>query len=243
MGIQIMEAVLEALSKARPDRAIAAWGKHRGDYLSSVDPRTGERYVRTSFDYDGSCGAVFGYDGYQGVTAFTALGAVNRGNIEEMEIRTPWRLLQYEMVPDFTGAGRWRGGPGVHWLALNEGADGIMATGNSDGDEVQGYGTGGGHPSPQSRTYIRRDTEQGIEDIRVKPHRLVPVKTGDIIVKHSSGGGGVGDPAQRDPEMVREDVVNEVVSPAAARNVYRVVLDPNNLAIDRAGTRALRERG
>ena len=53
----------------------------------------------------------------------------------------------------------------------------------------------------------------------------------------------MGDPAQRDPEMVREDVVNEVVSPAAARNVYRVVLDPNNLAIDRARTRALRGRG
>ena len=75
MGNQIMEAVLDALSQARPERAIAAWGKHRGDYVFAVDPRTNERYVRTSFDYDGSAGAVWGYDGYQGVTSLTAMGA------------------------------------------------------------------------------------------------------------------------------------------------------------------------
>ena len=240
VGIQIMEAVAEALSKARPGRAIAAWGKHRGDYVSSVDPRNGERYVRTSFDYDGSAGAVFGYDGYPGACALGTLGSVNRGNVEEMEVRIPWRLLQYEMAPDFTGAGRWRGGPGIHWLAVNEGADGIMATGSSDGDEVLGYGAQGGQPSPPCRTYIRRQTEKGLEDIRVRPHRLVPIKTGDVIVKHSSGGGGVGDPVERDPERVREDVVNGLVLLQTARDVYKVVLDPGTLAIDGEGTRALR---
>ena len=236
MGIQIMESVLEALSKARPERAVAAWGKHRGDYLTSTDPRTGERYVRTSFDYDGMCGAVYGYDGYQGVANLAALAAVNRGNVEEMEVRIPWRLLQLEMVPDFMGAGRWRGGSGVHWVAVNEGGDGVMATGSSDGDEVQGFGALGGDPSPNSRTYIRRRGEE----IRVKPHRLVEIKTGDTIVKHSSGGAGVGDPGERDPEMVREDVVNELVSLQAAREVYRVVLEPQTLAIDAGATRALR---
>jgi len=240
VSAQIMEAVMEALSKALPQRSIAAWGKHRGDYVSSVDPRSGERYVRTSFDYDGSCGAVYGYDGYQGVATLTGLGALNRGNMEEMEIRVPWRLLQYEMVADFTGAGRWRGGPGIHWVAVNEGADGIIATGSSDGDEILGFGAHGGSPSPPCRTYIRRNTGKGMEDIRLKPHRLVPIQPGDIIVKHSSGGGGVGPPAERDPELVRQDVVNELVSPEAARDVYKVALDPKTLAIDREGTRALR---
>jgi len=236
MGTQIMEAILEALAKAIPDRAIAAWGKHRGDYLFALNPRTGERYVRTSFDYDGSAGAVYGYDGYQGVSTIPALGAVNRGNIEEMEVRLPWRQLHLEFVPDFTGAGRWRGGPGVRWEALNEGGDGGMATGSSDGDEVQGFGALGGQPSPLCRTYILR----GSEKMRIKPHRLVDIKTSDVVVKLSSGGGGVGDPAERDSEMVREDVVNELVSVQAARDVYRVALDPTTLAIDRDGTRALR---
>jgi N-methylhydantoinase B len=236
MGIQIIEAVVEALSKARPERSVAAWGKHRGDYLFAVDPRNGERYVRTSFDYDGSAGAVWGYDGYQGVSTFTALGAVTRGDIEEMEIRLPWRMLKYKMVPDFTGAGRWRGGPGIHWESINEGSDGGIATGSSDGDEVQGFGAVGGHPSPQCRTYIRRDGE----DIRLKPHRLVDIKTGDIIIKHSSGGGGVGDPAERDPEMVRKDVENRLVSVGAARDVYNVAIDPDGFRIDEAETTKLR---
>lgn len=236
VGIQIMESVLQAMSQARPERAIAAWGKHRGDYVHGVDPRNGERYVRTSFDYDGSAGAVWGYDGYQGVSTLTALGAVNRGDVEEMEMRLPWRLLQYEMVADFTGAGRWRGGPGIHWIAVNEGSDGGIATGSSDGDVVQGFGALGGEPSPVSRTYIRRDGE----DIRLKPHRMVDIKTGDIIVKYSSGGGGVGDPAERDPEAVREDVENELVSLAAASDVYKVVINPDTMEVDGEKTAELR---
>lgn len=236
VGIQIMEAVLEALAKARPERAIAAWGKHRGDYVFGVDPRTKERYVRTSFDYDGSGGAVWGFDGYQGVSTLTALGAVNRGEVEEMEIRLPWRMLRYEMLPDFTGAGRWRGGPRIYWAAQNEGSDGGIATGSSDGDEVQGFGAAGGQPSPQCRTYILRNGEK----VRLKPHRLVDIKSGDVIEKFSSGGGGVGDPAERDPGMVREDVENELVSIEAAREVYKVVIEPATLQIDEAATRRLR---
>jgi len=87
-----------------------------------------------------------------------------------------------------------------------------------------------------SRTYLRRDGE----DIRVKPHRLVPVKSGDVLVKQSSGGGGVGSPAERDPEMVREDVENELVSLDAAKNIYRVDIDPVTLQVDERATKKLR---
>lgn len=238
VGIQVMEAVLEALAAALPQRAVAAWGKHRGDYVFAVDPRTTERYVRTSFDYDGSAGAVWGYDGYQAVSTLTALGAAHRDNVEEMEVRVPWRALKWEMVPDFTGAGKWRGGPGVHWEAVNEGSDGQMATGSSDGDVVQGFGALGGEASPLCRTYLRRDGE----DIRVKPHRLVQVKTGDILVKYSSGGGGVGKPLERDPEMVRLDVKKGFVSLEAAKTTYKVVLDPGSLEVDHEATKTLRTR-
>jgi len=222
VGTQIMEAVLQALSSAAPSRAIASWGKHRGDYTFATDPRTGQRYVSTSFDYDGSGGAVAGYDGYAASGNITTLGIVNRGNVEELENRIPWRILHWEFEADHTGDGKWRGGPGVLWKALNEGSDGQMATGSSDGDEMQGFGALGGCPSPKSRTWIIR----GDEEIRVKPHRLEEVKTGDIVVKRSSGGGGVGDPRERDPELVRKDVLNGIVSPDAARTVYGVDVTP-----------------
>jgi N-methylhydantoinase B len=226
------------LAKALPHRAIACWGKHRGDYLFAVDPRNGERYVRTCFDYDGSAGAVWGYDGYQAVSTLTAMGAAHRDNVEEMEVRVPWRGLQWEFVPDLCGNGRWRGGPGVHWEALNEGTDGQMATGSSDGDVVQGVGALGGEPSPVSRTYLRRNGE----DIRVKPHRLVPVKEKDILVKHSAGGGGVGKPEERDPQMVADDLKKEFITPETAKNVYKVIIDPTTMEVNEKATKALRAR-
>ncbi|MBI3092165.1 MAG: hydantoinase B/oxoprolinase family protein [Candidatus Tectomicrobia bacterium] len=236
VGIQVMEAVLMALSQAVPQRSIAAWAKHRGDYVFGVDPRTNERYVRTSFDYDGSGGAVWGQDGYQGLSALTALAAVTRGNIEEMEIRIPFYMHKLEFATDLQGAGRWRGGAGVYWEAQNQGSDSGMATGSSDGDTTFGPGAEGGQPCPPCRTYIQR----GSQRIRVKPHRLVQLKNKDVVIKISSGGAGVGNPAQRDPQLVALDVRNEIISPAAARKVYKVVVDPATFVVDAKATARLR---
>lgn len=236
VGTQIMESVMDALSAALPERALASWGKHRGDYVFATDPRTGEPYLRTLFDYDGSAGAVSGYDGYAAVSTLATLGALNRGTVEEHETRLPWKVLKWEFATDHTGAGRWRGGPGMHWEAVNQGSDGRMATGSSDGDVVEGFGANGGFPSPVSRTYLRR----GDELIRVQPHRLVDVRHGDVLVKHSSGGGGVGRPCDRDPRAVRDDVRNGIVSRAAAHTVYCVVLQEDGDEIDVAATDALR---
>ena len=66
------------------------------------------------------------------------------------------------------------------------------------------------------------------------------MKEGDILIKHSSGGGGVGNPAERDPEMVREDVKNGLVSAQAARDIYKAVIDPKTFTIDQAATKKLR---
>jgi N-methylhydantoinase B/oxoprolinase/acetone carboxylase alpha subunit len=66
------------------------------------------------------------------------------------------------------------------------------------------------------------------------------VKTGDILMTRSGGGAGVGRPEERDPEAVRMDVRNEIVSMKMARDVYKVVLDPDTLQIDEKSTRALR---
>jgi len=236
VGCQMLEAVVEALGKARPDRSIASWGKHRGDYTFAVDPRTGERYVRTTFDYDGSAGAVWGHDGMTGPTHLTALGSVQRGSIEEAEIRFPWRMLKLETRPNFTGHGRWRGGGGVDWRAVNEGSDGRMSSGSSDGDVVQGKGALGGQRVPRARTFILR----GDQKIRLKPHRIDPVKTGDVVVKLSPGGAGVGDPWLRPADRVEMDVKNEKITADVAKLVYGVILDPATLKLDEAATANLR---
>jgi N-methylhydantoinase B len=236
VGEQITESVTEALSYARPERALAPWGKHRGDYTSGTDTRTGRPYVRTTFDYDGSAGAVAGYDGATGPASFGCLGSVMRGNVEEAEVRFPWRVLKLEVVPDFMGAGRWRGGGGVDWRARNDGGPARMATGSSDGDEMVPSGVLGGRDCPPSRTFVQR----GEELIRVKPHRMQELEHGDVVIKLSSGGAGIGDPSERDPEAVREDVANEMVSVEAAERIYRVAIDPETGGLDRKRTADLR---
>ena len=238
VGHQIATAVGEALSKARPDRAMAAWGKRRGDYVSSVDPRSGLPYVRTTFDYDGSAGAVTGHDGPTGPLSIGSLATVMRSNAEEMEIRFPWRVTKWEVAPDLMGAGRWRGGGGIEWRAVNEGTDGRMATGSSDGDSTPGAGAQGGYPSPCSRTFVLRDGKP----IRVKPHRMIDIKKGDEVVKISGGGGGVGQPFDRPAELVALDVKNGMITADAARKIYGVAVDPASFAVDQAETRRLRSQ-
>jgi len=236
VGNQIATAILAALSRARPNRAMAAWGKRRGDYLSAVDPRNGQPYVRTTFDYDGSAGAVTGHDGPTGPMSIGSIGTVMRSNAEEMEIRFPWRLLKWEVATDLMGAGRWRGGGGVEWRSMNEGSEGRMATGSSDGDVTRADGVQGGQSPHLSRTFLLRDGAT----IRVKPHRMVDIKKGDVVVKISSGGGGVGLPTDRPAELVALDVKNEMVSVEGARKIYGVAVDPVSFAVDEAETKYLR---
>ena len=195
VGTQTLEAIVMALSQAMPQKAIAAWGRHRGHYIFGTDPRTGERYVQTTFDSDGGAGAVSGYDGFEGAATFATLGSVQRGEMEEVEIRFPWHILHYGFAPDLSGAGKWRGACGMHWEALNEGSDGGMATGSSDGDTTQPPGAAGGEPGPLCNAYIQRGNEQ----IKLKPHRMYQFRTGDVIVKFSGGGAGGGNPVERGP--------------------------------------------
>jgi N-methylhydantoinase B len=192
--------------------------------------------VRTTFDYDGSAGAVWGHDGMTGPTTLTTLGSVQRGSVEEGEIRFPWKILNLEARSDFNGAGRWRGGGGIDWRALNQGSDGRMATGSSDGDVIHVKGAQGGQHNPNARTFILR----GNQKIRIKPHRMSEIKKGDIVVKLSPGGAGVGDPWERPIEKVVTDVRREMVTVEAARLIYGVVINPATLAVDESATRKLR---
>jgi N-methylhydantoinase B len=236
VGRQIMESTLSALSSALPHKAMGAWGRRYGHYLYGTDPRTGEPYLQTTFDCDGGAGGVYGHDGYQGTISLTTLGSVNRGNVEELENRFPWRCITYEFAEDTSGAGRWPGGSGIHWEWLNEGSDAGMATGSGEGETTFGPGAQGGESTPPQQAWIR----DGEELIPVRSHRMYQIRSGQILYKVSGGGAGVGDPKEREPEKVQRDVRDGFTSLARAREVYGVVLDPATLAIDHEATRRLR---
>ena len=154
-----------------------------------------------------------------------------------MEIRFPWRTRRWEFAQDTAGAGNWRGASGIHWEVENVGGDAGIATGSSDGEIVRAPGALGGEPTPNSRSSLIRDGKS--ETIR--GHRLYELKPGDVILKISGGGAGVGPPEVREPEKVRVDVVNEFISIEKAREKYKVVIDPQTLEVDKQATARLRE--
>ena len=122
------------------------------------------------------------------------------------------------------------------WEVRNLGGDARIATGSSDGDLTQPPGAAGGDPGPLSRMYIRRGEE--IETVRT--HRMIEVKTGEVLGKVSGGGGGVGEPFERDPQTVLEDVIDGFVTIEAAERVYGVAIDEATTTVDADRTKRLR---
>jgi len=238
LGTQITQSIIAAMSKAMPERALACWGMRHGHYIFGHDPRTNERYVVTTFDMDGGTGAVRGFDGFDGSCSLGSLGTVAKGNAEELEMRFPWRIVRWEFATDTAGAGRWRGGSGLHWEVENMGGEAGIATGSSDGEIVRGPGALGGEPTPNSRASLIRDGEKST----IRGHRLYQLKPADVILKVTGGGAGVGRPADRDPQAVQWDVIEGYVSLEKAREVYKVALDPVTLELREEETKALRSR-
>ena len=240
-GSLVIESVLNVLSQALPERAIAPYSRLVSPLLVGRDKETQQIYVYTTFCAAAGAGAVAGYDGYQCVCDMGTLGVVGKTDAEEEMARFPWEVNQYEFRTDAHGAGEWRGAPGIVWEAVDkDGGECNFIGGPLSGFSTQGQGQNGGQPTPINRAYLLRDDKR--IDI-LQPHAPLTVKSGDHLIALSGGGAGVGNPEHRDPEAVRADVRNELVSVDMARQVYKVVIDPETFAIDHSATAELRKAG
>jgi N-methylhydantoinase B len=236
-GAMVIECVISVLSKALTNRAITPYGRPLHIMMIGMDPRVNQLYAYISFCPGTGAGAVYGYDGYQCCCDMGTLGVVSKTDAEEEMVRFPWRIARYEYRTDSHGAGKWRGAPGIWWEAINEGGDCKAIGGPNDGWYTQGDGQQGGQSTPFNRAQIIR----GDEKINIThPHIIQYLKAGDIFSAKSGGGAGLGKPEQRDPEAVRVDVENELVSIDFARDTYKVVIDPETLAVNIKETKRLR---
>ncbi|MFC1846021.1 hydantoinase B/oxoprolinase family protein [Chloroflexota bacterium] len=236
-GSMVVQCVMAVLSQALPDHAVAPYGRPLHIMMIGIDPRTNQLYAYISFCPAGAAGAVYGYDGYQCCCDMGTLGVVSKTDAEEEMVRFPWRVSRYEFRTDSNGAGKWRGSSGLWWEGINEGNDCTSICGPNDGFQTQWSGQQGGQATPVNKAYILRGEEK--IDI-IHPHIIQKLKAQDVFVGNSGGGAGVGKPEERDPEAVRMDVRNELVSIAAARDTYKVVLNPNTLEVDQQATIKLR---
>lgn len=235
----VVDTIFRALASALPEKIPAA---HLGVLGGPIvffgtDPATGKRFVTQSLE-GGGWGARPWEDGPSAAVS-VCQGDVRNAPIEKMELRWPVLVHHRSLRTDSGGAGRFRGGLGVEAeiLCLVEGRWTLGDTGRR---EFPPWGLHGGKPGAASDSSMRLPGQDSFEHVELVRH-LVPAGTVARIA--TAGGGGWGNPYERDREKVQWDVREGTVSLESARKDYGVFLDPETFEIDEAATARLRSRG
>jgi N-methylhydantoinase B len=233
-GFRMVDCLFGALAKMLPDRVFAA--SDGGNTGVSIG---GWQRDRTPFIYvDFTCcawGARPYADGLDGNSHIYANMASQ--SIEVTEAEQPLQITAYEFIRDAMGPGKFRGGaPFRREYKLL--ADEAVLQVRSDRRAFRPFGLYGGGPGRPSMNYLNPERTPA-----PLPSKLtMTMKKGDVFRHEVAGGGGWGDPLERDPALVLRDVRNDFVSGRAARDDYGVVLRGDPPAVDDVATAALRER-
>lgn len=219
----IAEVVIAALREAVPELAAAPTGATTGLITGGGHhPVLDEFYAFVIWEPTGY-GARHDQDGYS-VTTWVAPQA-RQFPTEVVETAQPWRVVEYALRRDSGGAGRHRGGLGVTRV-YEVLADAVTLNSVAHYHRFPAAGVEGGRPGAAGE--IRVVTATGVEQratersAAVSPSKFsgLIVRRGERIVVRLPGGGGWGDPAQREREDVLRDLRDEVISPEAAVDVY-----------------------
>jgi N-methylhydantoinase B len=154
---------------------------------------------------------------------------------EFLERYFPLRIERYSTEPDSGGAGLHRGGNGIHMTYCFL-ADGAIAI-HDDRWFVPPWGVNGGHPGARATKILER--LDGTQEIVGNKIEDVEVKEGELLHFITWGGGGWGDPLERDAELVGLEIRQGLVTPEGAKT-YGVVADADGV-VDASATAALRE--
>jgi len=234
----ILEACWAALAQVLPERVPAGWNRWNGPTITGIDPRKGSFYVMFAFNGFGGAGGMPGMDGRHYIGDGIDLGGLIAPNIETNESDYPHITEFNEFTTDSCGAGKFRGGCGARYrIRLYDQAPTLVMFG--DGKRNPPYGLFGGRPGSCNLAYINEGAA-GQRELKAK--EAVQLKAGDTYSSYPSGGGGWGDPLERDPQAVRQDARDQIISLASARENYGVVLEGEELAVNEKETELLRAR-
>jgi N-methylhydantoinase B len=232
-GILSGEVILKALAQGMPDLVPACSGSDVCSMMGlGVNPRTGRSWLEATNEGVGFGGHAAG-DGESAIMHLTEPGCRNNP-VEVLETKSPMLIEHYGLRADSGGAGRHRGGLGIsrsyHFLADSITAMLVYKT------STRPWAIGGGISGENNHVIMNPGTDRE----RIAGGHYRPVSEGDVLVNRSGGGGGWGDPFERDQQAVLEDVIDGYVSVSGAARDYGVVVDPEALVIDEARTARLR---
>jgi N-methylhydantoinase B len=211
------DVVAGALSPFVPDEAIAMSGPHHGWRIAGNAPESGKYFI----DYEsfaGALGATAYADGFDAVRIW-ASGASN-APMETLEAEYPFLHHRYELITDSGGAGRYRGGMGTRRDVQVFGTN-LRATFHGLRHRVVARGRGGGHPGAGGDFILNPDTER--EQQLPWFATRYPIEDGDVLSVRTPGGGGAGDPREREREAVMRDLREDRISQETAQDVYGFV--------------------
>ncbi len=231
-GFRMVDCMFGALAMMLPGKVPAAGdGGNTGISIGGYDER------RKPFVYvDFTCGAWGGSpwaDGLDGNSHMMANMASQ--SIEVTEAEMPLAVTAYEFMPDKAGAGKFRGGVPFRRDYRFLEHEGMLQV-RSDRRDHRPFGLYGGGPGQPSENYLNPDT-----DDRLIPSKLtMTIRKGDVFRHVLAGGGGWGDPLERDSAAVLRDVRNEFLSAERARADYGVIVDTKAWRVDIPATEKLR---
>lgn len=211
---RIVDVLLGCLGQAVPDRVTAACsGTMNLLNIGGRHPRTGAlfNYIET---YGGGQGASIGRDGMSGV--HTHMTNTRNASVEQIEIAYPLTVERYGLVEDSEGPGRWRGGFGIVREIRIDSLQ-TTVTLSSDRHRVAPWGCAGGHAAQCGRCLLIHP-DGTTEWLPSKVTRAVP--TGARLVSITPGGGGWGDPREREERALEEDVSDGLISAPRAAAEY-----------------------
>jgi N-methylhydantoinase B len=227
-GFRMVDCVLGALAMMLPDKVMAASdGGNTGVSIGGYDDKRNP-YIYVDFAC-GTWGARPWADGLSGNSNLFANMASQ--SIEVCEAENPVEILAYEFLTDRAGAGKFRGGaPYRRDYRLLE-KEAVLQV-RSDRHVFRPYGLYGGNPGAASQNTMN----PGSEDRRLDSKLTMNMFAGEVFRHELAGGGGWGDPLEREPGAVLRDVRNELVSAARAFEDYGVIVDTESWTVDLAGT-------
>ncbi len=216
IGHRVADMLFGALAQIVPARVMACSQGTSGIFiLGGIDPRTGEAYV--SFDtVKGGFGARPTKDGINSVAS--GIGNMMNTPIEILEMSFPMRVDRYEVIDDSGGAGRYRGGCGTRRVFRVLAASARAAV-CCERTKSAPFGLFGGLAGAPGRITLV-DSDGNARVLNSKGAFTVPAD-GQVIYE-APGSGGYGPVAERDPEALRDDMINGYVSVDMARHDYGI---------------------
>ncbi|MEI2777462.1 MAG: hydantoinase B/oxoprolinase family protein [Tetrasphaera sp.] len=240
---KLMNAIFELWSQIVPERALACCFNLEYLLVGGRDARVEEQPYFMWYDWmAGGWGGRATKDGSGATAPVFGVGLAVQP-LEGQERLSPVITSSHSLAVDSGGPGRFRGGVGIEKGGVLTDATNTVMSYCCDRARSITWGMGGGLPSIPHGVWLNRGTER--ETFLGSVFSSVPVESGDSFVRPSAGGGGYGDPLERDIHAVVEDVIDGYVSIERAAKDYGVVVhavdaELDEYEVDQSATQELR---